>query len=591
MPVNVNRYDEKITRRLFFSMVPVQILLVMCGGISLIIDSAFASNLIGPDAMAVTGLYGPFAKICDSLNVLMFGGAQILCGKYLGENTVKRARAIFSIDILVMSIIGAVGMILCVFFPFIPASLSVSGANPLYPGLMEYFRGVGVGILPFLLGTQLTSFLQLEKKEKIGYIAIGGLFFTNALCDYLFIKVFKMGLFGLGLATSVGNWVSLIIPAVYFLSRNASFKFGLKGLKWSDLADIFKLGTPPAATQFLLVLRGLILNYLIITIAGNAGMSAFSAVGSFGYVYWAIPAGMTSAMVTLASVYTGEKDRSALELLMRIYLKRAVPVVVAGSLVLSALCVPLTNIYYHDPSAPVYTMALIGFCLFPLSSPISTIFVGWRDLWRCMDFMPPVHVGIILDGLAFPVLFSWLLSMAFGMTGIWLSQVISGIGVVMVMYIMAWIRQKSLPKTCADLCCFPKDFGISSDKRLNLSVHSLEEAINISETVIEFCHAQGIEKITSARAGLCVEELTVNIVKHGFSNKANSVVDISVTHAGEDLIIKFKDNCQPFNPKEVDTIFNPEDPAHNIGIRIVRKVCKEMEYQALLGLNVFSIKL
>ncbi len=30
----INRYDEKITRRLFFSMIPIQILLVMCGGIS-----------------------------------------------------------------------------------------------------------------------------------------------------------------------------------------------------------------------------------------------------------------------------------------------------------------------------------------------------------------------------------------------------------------------------------------------------------------------------------------------------------------------------------------------------------------------------
>lgn len=49
-----NRYDEKITRRLFFSMVPIQILMVMCGGVNVIIDSAFASNLIGPGAMAVS---------------------------------------------------------------------------------------------------------------------------------------------------------------------------------------------------------------------------------------------------------------------------------------------------------------------------------------------------------------------------------------------------------------------------------------------------------------------------------------------------------------------------------------------------------
>ena len=62
----IKGYDERITGKLFFSLVPVQILLVMCGGVNVIIDGAFASNLIGPEAVASTDLYGPMAKGLDN---------------------------------------------------------------------------------------------------------------------------------------------------------------------------------------------------------------------------------------------------------------------------------------------------------------------------------------------------------------------------------------------------------------------------------------------------------------------------------------------------------------------------------------------
>ncbi len=110
-------YDEKITRRLFFSMVPVQILVVMCGGVNVIIDTAFAGNLIGKSALAATGLYGPVSQVLNTINVLLFCGAQVLCGKYLGANTLKRARSIFTLDVVFVSIIGAIASVLFVFCP------------------------------------------------------------------------------------------------------------------------------------------------------------------------------------------------------------------------------------------------------------------------------------------------------------------------------------------------------------------------------------------------------------------------------------------------------------------------------------------
>lgn len=585
----VNNYDERITRKLFFSMVPVQILLVMCGGVNVIIDSAFASNLIGSDAMSATGLYGPLAKMLDTINALMFGGAQILCGKYLGENTLKRARGIFTLDVVVVTLIGFFTTILFMCFPSVAAGFCVSPDNPLTDDLIEYLRGIGIGVIPFLLGTQLTSFLQMEKKEKLGYIGIGGMFVANTICDYLFIKVLDMGIFGLGLATAVSNFVPVFVAIAYFMSKKAVFYLDKSSMRVKDLLSIAKNGFPTAGTQFMLVFKGIALNSIILHYVGSSGMASFTAVNSFGYVYWAVPAGMSSAMITLASVYTGEKDKSAIELLMKIYFKRAIPVVVGASFVLAALCYPLTNIYFHDPSSSVYSMTILGFILFPLYAPFSTFIVGMRDLWRCMGHMIAVNIIVVCDGILYVTGLSLILSMFFEMTGIWAAQLGGVVLLSLTILVMARIMCGKIPKSISDICCYPEGFGVTDDNRMTISIHNMEEVISISEAVIDFCSTHDIDKLTSNRAGLCIEEMAAIIVDHGFTGKKNDVVDISITKAEDELIIKFKDNCEQFNPAELDKIFYPDDPIRNAGIRIVSKVCKEMEYRSLLGLNVLSI--
>ena len=582
-------YDETITRRLFFSMVPVQILLVMCGGVNVIIDGVFASNFIGNDAMAVTGLYGPLATILNMINTLIFCGAQILCGKYLGENVLKRARGIYTLDMIVITIIGALGTVMFLFTPGLLASACAKADNPLRPGLIEYLKGLGIGVIPYLLGTQLTSFLQLEKKEKIGYIGIGAMFISNTIGDYVCIKVMGLDLYGLGLSTAISNWVSFLVPAAFFLSGKAVFSLDFRSVVFKDILDIMRKGWPAAGTQLMIAIRGFLLNALIIKFAGKEGMTAFSAIASFGAVYWAVPAGMGSALITLASVYTGEKDRDAIETLVGIYFKRALPIVLGVSLMLSCLAYPLTNIYFHDPSSTVYQMTMMGFILFPLSTPNSLIIVGMRDIWRCMEYFSAVNVVVVGDGLATVIIFSYLFAPLWGMLGIWLAQIAGGLALILVMYIMAWIHEKKMPLSIRDLCCFSDNFGIDDDHRFAISIHSIEEVINISEQVIEFCKSLGVDKIKSFRAGLCVEELAGNIVRHGFTGKKDSVVDVCLLMIDDELNIRFKDNCPLFNPAEFEAIFVPEDPCKNGGIRLVRKTCKEMEYHVLLGLNVLSI--
>ena len=51
--------DYRLLSRLFFRLLPYQILLIVINAVNGIVDGLFASNAIGTDAMSAIGLYAP----------------------------------------------------------------------------------------------------------------------------------------------------------------------------------------------------------------------------------------------------------------------------------------------------------------------------------------------------------------------------------------------------------------------------------------------------------------------------------------------------------------------------------------------------
>lgn len=580
--------NTKLITKLFFRMIPVQILLVIIGGVNTVIDGAFASNMIGGEAMAITGLFLPINKMLDAVNALMFGGAQILCGRYLGENMTKRTRSVFTIDMMAIMLISVITTLVCMILPGTMAALLGAPSNYM-TGLCSYIRGISIGILPFLLSSQLTAFLQLEHQEKRSYIAIGSIFVTNALCNYLFIGVFKMGLFGLGLATSVGNWVSFLIQASYYTSGKAMLKMDIKSVMMEDLPEILKLGLPNAIGQLCLFARSIIINKLLIEYAGSDGMKTYAAINTFGCIYWAVPAGVTAALIMLASVYNGEQDKNGMRILLKTFLTKGIGFVTVLSVFFMLMAVPLTNIFYHDPASAVYKMTVTGFLLFPISSPFSAFTVGFAALFNINRHPKIVHTITIVDGLVAVAAISIILTPVIGINGVWVAQISNGIITCLLVMIYIFIYNRRLPRDITDMLCLPEGFGVPDEKRMDISVASMYDVIDLSIKVADFCDRQGINRRKSNYTALSVEEMAGNIVKHGFSDGKKHSIDIRVSHVNDDVVISMKDNCRPFNPEEAKDIFEPDDVTHNIGIRLVSKMSKRMTYQNTLGLNILTI--
>ncbi len=88
-----------------------------------------------------------------------------------------------------------------------------------------------------------------------------------------------------------------------------------------------------------------------------------------------------------------------------------------------------------------------------------------------------------------------------------------------------------------------------------------------------------------------MEEMAGNIVEHGFTDKKTHIVDIRVVNRADGLLLRIKDDCRAFDPKEKLALIDPEDVTHNIGLRMTQRLAKDLSYSNILGLNVLTILL
>ena len=83
-----------------------------------------------------------------------------------------------------------------------------------------------------------------------------------------------------------------------------------------------------------------------------------------------------------------------------------------------------------------------------------------------------------------------------------------------------------------------------------------------------------------------------NVVSHGFrKDHRKHQVGVRVILKDTDLILRIKDDCIPFDPKERAEQLTDAAPEKNIGIRMVMKLAKDIRYINTFNSNCLFIYL
>lgn len=591
MKIKQGPAEYKLLTRLFFRLLPYQILLIVISAVNGIVDSLYASNVLGQSAMSAIGLFGPLNHFLYAASMVFVSGSSILYGRYLARDR-EKINGLFTTDLLASGGLALAISLLMVFGAVTGVTRIFIQTEPELGMLNNYILGQAIGIPALLLGQQLFSFLSLENQKKLTMIASVACFIVNALLNHVCIIFLNMGTFGLGLSSSLSLWVFLGIQATFYMKGKSEWKFSLRKYSREDAGKIFTLGYPGALCRFAEVFRCLIVNALILTWVGKVGLSSFAASNSLLAVIWAVPYGMVAVSRMLFSISIGEEDRKTLVDIFKIVLTRgmAVMVVIVALLIVSAE--PLTRLFYRDPADPVYSMTVMGFRLLPLCMPLSVISLHFAIYSQTAEKKVMSVVLPVCDGIVGVVLFSFILIPSMKMNGLYTANILNGLFCFAVFVAGAWIHQKSWPRSFEQLLDIPERIGVKEDARIDISIRTIEEVVQASGRIVSFCKRRGIDARRAYFAGLCMEETAGNVVEHGFTKDTKShSIDIRVIHKDNGLIMRIRDNCKGFNPTEYVRIMEPGELGRNVGIQIIMGIASDVSYQNLLGMNVLTIRI
>ena len=586
---SLHDHGDRLISKLFYSMLPVQILIFAMGYITSIVNGVMAGRFIDSSTVGVIGLYYSMVNITSAAGAVMLGGTAVLCGRYMGRGDLKKTQGVFSLNLTTTFIIAAVITGISFLIPGPIASILGATAE-LKPALISYIRGYAIGIVPMMLAQQLSSFLQMERQEKRGYVGIAGLIVANVALDILFVAVFGMGISGLALATSISNWVYFVILIPYYFSSKAQLRYSRKNINWSELPGIVKIGFPGALLILCLSFRTIVINRVLLGCSGNDGLSALSAFNMISGLFMAFCIGNGTVVRMLTSVFYGEEDKTSMKRVLKIAFTKSMVIACLIGVFTFIVSPVISGFFFTDSASNVFKLTVQLFRIFAFCIPLILICQVNTNYMQATGHNMYVNVLSVFDGFISMVAPSVLLAPVLGALGVWLANPIGMILTILTLPVYELIYWRRMPRNLDEWMLLRPDFGVAKEDSLDLTLNDLDEVSKSSEVIHEFCRAHDMEDKTAYYSALCLEEMGANVINHGFTHDGKThSLNARVVYLKDMVMLRLKDDCIPFDPEEYSRLVSDEERFDNIGIRMVYKIADEVSYQNLLGLNVLTI--
>ena len=592
---NKNNKESLIQKNLFRETCVVMICQVLSQQGSGFIDGLITSIFLGSMAMGASGITHPFFSIIGVFSGMLMLGTQKLFVDFLGKGEKEKARIVLSTAITV-SIFLSIILFLVLFFaagPIVQLLGARGNAANLYTDAKNYLIGLSLGVPSFILVPVLTPIAQSEGKTKYVGISIFVIALSDVVLDLIAVK-FGLGLFGMGLATSIAQWLGFIIVLVPLLIKPIIYP-SIRICNITYLIDVMKIGLPIFIKRVCNSLRPVLVNTIVITLGGDTAMSAMSMRNNFSNITECLSNGIGAAYILLTSLYVGERNKDALKTLRSSSLRRVLMFEVLFGIMIFIFASPIAGLYVND-NLQVKNYLIVAIRCIAINTPLLAVSEVIQSYAQGIGKINRSNMLSLLSRLIYLVASIFVLGNVFGITGIWMAFPAATLLTIVTAIIMEYIESKKIGIAC--LFPIPEECNISDNDKIVQRIDEGQDAINqvikISEDIYSFCIKHEIDKKRAMFVALCYEELACNIFEHNMSLKKRKIsIDVFVAITDNHINIRLRDNCIKFDIVEKYNTckYDPEYPEKNLGIRVVMKSAKSVEYVNTFGMNNLIITL
>lgn len=266
-------------------------------------DSIIVGNYAGQSALSGVGTTASVAFLFLAVAFGFSAGNGVVIAQYFGARDEKSVRKSASTGMIFLLGLGLLATLIGIGASDLIVTDLLAAKPEYHDHALTYFRWYCVGLV-FQYGYNIfSSILRAvgDSKATLYFLLISSV--MNVGLDLLFVKTFKMGVFGAAVATDISQAASFIAAYIYMIKKYPVFRFKLKEFVWDSNAAVktVKVGLPIAA-QLVIVAFGLTFIQRAVNSFGEDMTASFTA-GSRIEMYVNLPC---NALQTTMATYTGQ---------------------------------------------------------------------------------------------------------------------------------------------------------------------------------------------------------------------------------------------------------------------------------------------
>ena len=575
-------------RKLIRQMLTAQILSALTVSLCLLIDSIIIGRFLGVESMAAYQLANPILLMMGALGSMLAAGVQVACSKSLGRGSQTETNSGYSSAIaLTLGLSLALMFAVLIFSGPIAAVMGAGKTGTLYDQTRSYMVGFIIGVPASMGALILLPFMQMAGKNNILIAAVLGMTISDIGLDLLNVLVFRGGMFGMGLASSISYYVAMAIGCGYFLSKKCMFRFSRRLVTKKKISELFRGGVPAVFHMASGVILTFLLNKLLLGTGGSDAVAAYSVLNSIGNSASCISTGIGSVSLTMTGILFNEEDRQGLEEMMKQLSRASVVLGLAVGAVLVIFAPAFVSLFLPEAGA-VRSMAILGVRLFAAGMVPYCINTALKNAYQVTGRERLTETISLVAGAVFPALAAFVLSRFLGTTGVWFYFAAGQL--LMLLSLALLIRRYSGTQPWKDgaYLLLKDDLIVAKEDVLEADIHTLEDMDRAVRETEEFCLERGESRRVSMRLALCVEEMASNTLLHGFpKDNLPHHLSVRVLDKKDGWVARFRDDCGAFDPVH----YIPREGKDALGIRLALTLAEETSYIYSLNLNNLTLKL
>lgn len=576
--------NDYIVRKTYLSFVVVSILSSLTATVGMLIDNIIVGRSLGSDALGAMGIVGPVSLIFSAIGNICSGGGGARAAQALGRGDREKMNLIFTTNTLL--VLGAGGLLTILGMLFAPQIALLLGAKEsLLEPSAQYLYGYFLGSVPTIMLSAMMSFIRIDGSPKLPLVCIAVMSGANIILDVLMVYVFRQGMLGMALATTISYTLAVAVAFTHFLKKDSTLKFIKPTRLFSELSQTVVTGLPTAISRISDTIKVMLLNNMMIAYVSVAAVTALNVRTQANNFLGAIVIGISQAITPTIGMFFGEEDKSAMKGTLKTTLKfglSVIAVLAATLLVFPSFFSGLLGV----SDGEIMKMSDMAIRFFAIGMPFFLINNILMSFYQCTRKVGIATMICILQSLVYTVVFAFILIHPLGSNGVWLAFLIGEILTLITVLVRVFIKKKSI--SLSSIMMLDEDFGGSEKDRLELSIgNSMDEVMTISTGIHKFGKNRNIDEKTLGLLSLCIEEMAGNVVKHAFREGEKRWLDLAIIDKPTSVIVRIRDNGTAFNPLS----YLSENAREKYGIKLIESLADDFEYRRSIGLNNLIINL